>query len=146
MLRPVDIQDKEFEKKIKGYDCDQVDDFLDIVIQDYEALCKENQSLKDRIGLLTKAVEQYQGMESAIEKSLDTAKKNAEDMKRNAELEAQTIISRAKLDAVKLAKQIDDEHINKHREMLAIKADVEAYKARIRQLCSNLMSAVDDIK
>lgn len=146
MLRPVDIQDKEFEKKIKGYDCDQVDDFLDIVIRDYETLCKENQALKDRIGLLTKAVEQYQGMESAMEKSLDAAKKNAEDMKRNAELEAQTIISRAKLDAVKLAKQIDDEHINKHREMLAIKADVEAYKARIRQLCSNLMSAVDDIK
>ena len=46
-------------------------------------------------------------MESAMEKSLDTAKKNAEDMKRNAELEAQTIISRAKLDAVRLAKQVD---------------------------------------
>ena len=146
MLRPVDIQDKEFEKKIKGYDCDQVDDFLDEVIHDYEALCKENQTLKDRIGLLTQAGEQYQGMESAMEKSLDTAKKNAEDMKRNAELEAQTIISRAKLDAVRLAKQIDEEHIKKHQEMLSIKADVEAYKARIRQLCSNLMSAVDDIK
>ena len=38
MLKPVDIQNKEFEKKLKGYDCDAVDDFLDIVIQDYDAL------------------------------------------------------------------------------------------------------------
>ena len=35
VLRPIDIQNKEFEKKIKGYNCDEVDDFLDVVIQDY---------------------------------------------------------------------------------------------------------------
>ena len=48
MLRPIDIQNKEFEKKLKGYNCDEVDDFLDVVIQDYELLCKENQTLKDK--------------------------------------------------------------------------------------------------
>ena len=56
MLRPIDIQNKEFEKKLKGYNCDEVDDFLDVVIQDYELLCKENQTLKDKIGLLTETV------------------------------------------------------------------------------------------
>ena len=53
MLKPVDIQNKEFEKKLKGYDCDEVDDFLDAIIQDYEALFQENQSLKNRIGVQT---------------------------------------------------------------------------------------------
>ena len=57
MLRPIDIQNKEFEKKLKGYNCDEVDDFLDVVIQDYELLCKENQTLKDKIGLLTETVD-----------------------------------------------------------------------------------------
>ena len=33
MLRPIDIQNKEFEKKLKGYNCDEVDDFLDVVIR-----------------------------------------------------------------------------------------------------------------
>ena len=42
MLRPIDIQNKEFEKKLKGYDCNEVDDFLDAIIQDYELLMKEN--------------------------------------------------------------------------------------------------------
>lgn len=64
MLRPIDIQNKEFEKKLKGYNCDEVDDFLDVVIQDYELLCKENQTLKDKIGLLTETVERYKQMET----------------------------------------------------------------------------------
>ena len=49
MLRPIDIQTKEFEHKIKGYNPDQVDDFLDKVIHDYEILIKENQSLKEKL-------------------------------------------------------------------------------------------------
>ena len=79
MLRPIDIQNKEFEKKLKGYNCDEVDDFLDVVIQDYELLCKENQTLKDKIGLLTETVERYKQMENTMQKSIDIAKQAAED-------------------------------------------------------------------
>ena len=146
MLRPVDIQDKEFDKKIKGYDCDQVDDFLDEIIQDYEKLCKENQSLKDRIGILTDAVERYKQLEGTMQKSLDMEKQNSEEMKRNAELEAQMVVSKAKLDAARLSKQIDEEHIKKHREMLAMKSEIEAYKTRIKTACTNLLKAVDEIQ
>ena len=52
MLRPIDIQNKEFEKKLKGYNCDEVDDFLDVVIQDYELLCKENRTFDRNCGAL----------------------------------------------------------------------------------------------
>ena len=38
MLRPIDIQNKEFEKKLKGYNCDEVDDFLDVVTVSYTHL------------------------------------------------------------------------------------------------------------
>lgn len=46
MLRPIDIQNKEFEKKLKGYNCDEVDDFLDVVIQDYDFCVKKIRRLK----------------------------------------------------------------------------------------------------
>ena len=118
VLRPIDIQNKEFEKKLKGYNCDEVDDFLDVVIQDYELLCKENQTLKDKIGLLTETVERYKQMENTMQKSIDIAKQAAEDAKRNAETEANAIISKAKLNASYLARQIDDEHMKRHQEML----------------------------
>lgn len=145
MLRPIDIQNKEFEKKIKGYNCDEVDDFLDIVIQDYELLCKENQTLKDKIGLLTETVERYKQMENTMQKSIDMARQAAEDARKNAETEANAIISKAKLDASYLARQIDDEHIKRHQEMLNVKGEIEQYKARIKSLCTNMIKMVDDM-
>ena len=145
MLKPVDIQNKEFEKKLKGYDCDAVDDFLDIVIQDYDALCKENAALRDKIKLLNETVDHYKDAEDTIQRSLDVATQSARDIKDNANMEAEAIINRAKLDATRLARQIDDEHIKKHQEMLKIKQEVDTYRARIKTVCENLNKAVDDI-
>ena len=145
MLRPIDIQNKEFEKKIKGYNCDEVDDFLDIVIQDYELLCKENQTLKDKIGLLTETVERYKQMESTMQKSIDMARQAADDARKNAETEANAIISKAKLDASYLARQIDDEHMKRHQEMLNVKGEIEQYKARVKSLCTNMIKMVDSM-
>lgn len=145
MLKPIDIQNKIFEKKLKGYDCDAVDDFLDLIIQDYEALCKENQSLKDKIGLLTDAVERYKQIEDTMHHTLDVARQSAQDMKNNASMEAQAIVNRAKVDAQRLARQIDEEHIRKHQEMLQIKKEVDAYKIRIKNVCENLLETIDDM-
>jgi len=145
MLRPIDIQNKEFEKKIKGYNCDEVDDFLDVVIQDYELLFKENRTLKDKIGLLTETVERYRKMEDAMEKTIAMARETAEEARKNAEAEASAIINKAKLDASYLSRQIDDEHMKRHQEMLNVKSEIEQYKMRIKSLCANMMKMVDDM-
>ncbi len=145
MLKPVDIQNKEFEKKIKGYDCDAVDDFLDLVIQDYDALCKENAALRDKVKLLNESVERYKDAEQTIQRSLEVAQQSAHDIKNNATMEAEAIINRAKLDATRLARQIDDEHIRKHQEMLKLKQEVDTYRARVKTVCENLIKAVDEI-
>lgn len=146
MLRPIDIQNKEFDKKIKGYSCDEVDDFLDVVIQDYELLCKENQSLRDKIGLLTETVDRYKQMEATMQKSMEMARLAAEDTRRNAESEANAILQKAKLDASHLARQIDDEHMKRHREMLAIKQEIEQYKNRIRTNCEGVLRMLDNME
>ena len=145
MLRPIDIQNKEFEKKLKGYNCDEVDDFLDVVIQDYELLFKENLKLKDKIGLLNETVERYKKMEEAMQKNIDMARETEEEARKNAEAEANAIINKAKLDASYLARQIDDEHMKRHQEMLNVKSEIEQYKMRIKSLCANMMKMVDDM-
>lgn len=145
MLTPVDIQNKEFEKKIKGYDCDAVDDFLDIIIQDYDALCKETKALRDKVDLLTETVERYKEIEETMHRSLDVARQSAQDIKNNANMEAQAILNRAKLDASRLARQIDEEHIKKHQEMLKVKQDVDTYKTRIRTVCENLLKTIEEM-
>ena len=66
MLRPIDIQTKEFEHKIKGYNPDQVDDFLDKVIHDYEILIKENQSLKEKLEETENKLSSYKSIEKRL--------------------------------------------------------------------------------
>ena len=55
------------------------------------------------------------------------------------------IISKAKLDASYLARQIDDEHMKRHQEMLSLKGEIEQYKMQIKSLCANVMKMVDNI-
>ena len=42
MLAPSEIDNMRFSKTIKGYNVDEVDDFLDQLTADYERLYKEN--------------------------------------------------------------------------------------------------------
>lgn len=49
MLTPEDIFEKEFKKSMRGYDIDEVNEFLDRVIQDYGRLIEENKALKKEI-------------------------------------------------------------------------------------------------
>ena len=145
MITPLDIQNKDFVKKMRGYDPDEVDDFLDAVIKDYTVLMKENQSLKSKIGMLTKTVENYKSIEESMTRSVEMAKQTAQDIKDNANAEAQMIINNAKLDASRLAKQIDDEHIKRHQELLRAKSETDMFKARVKSMCDGLVKMLDDI-
>ena len=145
MLRPIDIQNKEFDKKLKGYDCDAVDDFLDVVIQDFEQLYKENTGLKDRISVLTETVERYKAMEKTIQKSLDTARQTAAELRNSAEIEARAIISKAKLDASRLSQQIDGEHMKKQHDIKTAQAEIDSYKMRVKALCESVSKIMDTI-
>ena len=44
---PKDILDKKFKNKVRGYDPDEVDEFLDGIIRDYEAFTNEIDRLKE---------------------------------------------------------------------------------------------------
>lgn len=145
MLRPIDIQNKEFEKKIKGYDTEQVDDFLDKIIADYEKLIKENITMRDKLTVLTESLEHYKSIEATMNNALDTARETASGIVINAKAEAENIIARAKFDAQKLSKQIDEEHAKKHREMLKLKEEIEVQKARITSICDGIAKMAKDM-
>ena len=48
-LTSLDIRDKAFSTKFRGYDIDEVEEFLDIIVNDYEELIRENHEQKSAI-------------------------------------------------------------------------------------------------
>lgn len=94
-LTPLDIHNKEFTKGFRGYDEDEVNEFLDQVIKDYEMVIREKKELELKVKELTEKLNHFTNIEETLNKSILVAQEAAEDVKRNAQKEAKLIIKEA---------------------------------------------------
>jgi len=134
MLKPIDIQEKEFEIKVRGYDRDEVDDFLDEIIDTFDILYKTNKSLQQRLDELEAEAKKGVNAKEAVE----LAKYQCEEMRRQAKADADAIIKNARETAA--AAQADAEYKEKLSEAKIKLAD---FKKSIRENCSDIMSIID---
>ena len=95
-IRPVDIRRKEFKSGFRGYDANQVDDFLDEVADEFERTFAENQRMSEEITTLQERLQQFEELESSIREALVHAQQTARDLRRNAGKEAELIVREAK--------------------------------------------------
>jgi cell division initiation protein len=102
-LTPLDIHNKEFSKKfLGGYNTNAVDEFLDQVIREFEALIKENAHLKEQVEAVDLKLAQYRNLEETINNTLVVSQGVAEDLKANAKKESDLIIQEARLQAERI--------------------------------------------
>lgn len=143
----MEIQNKEFPKKaFNGYDPDAVDDFLDEVIQEFEQLIKENSRLRQELEQVNQQVARYQHLEDTLQKTLVTAQTAAEELKANAQREADLIIQKANMEA----ERIIETGRAKVRETLAANADLsqaaQTLRVQIRSMLMALLQSIDQMQ
>lgn len=109
MLTPLDIHNKEFKKGMRGYNIDEVDEFLDEIIRDFEALYKENLDLKDKMQKQEENINQYKEIENALQNTLVLAQKISEEVKQNAQKEAELFIWEARKKAEQIIAGTQDD-------------------------------------
>lgn len=85
----MDIHNKDFKRSFRGYNEDEIDDFLDKVVNDYEKLFRENDRLKEELARAKKDNEQYQQLEQNLKDTLLVAQKTAEEVTSNARKNAE---------------------------------------------------------
>ena len=125
-LTPLDIHNKEFPTKIRGYDQDEVNEFLDAIIRDYELLIRENKELRSNLDLVNKKLVNYEEMQDSRNKSILVAQDAADRLKMNADKEIEVM----KLEAqnyVDQAKQEADTYSNDVRK------DADQYATKVHQ-------------
>ncbi|WAH35518.1 DivIVA domain-containing protein [Alicyclobacillus dauci] len=142
-LSPIDIHNKEFGRSWRGYNEDEVDDFLERVIQDYEGLIRTNKQLEEDIVRLNERLSHYDSLEDTLGKSILVAQETAEEVKNNARKEAQLIIREAE----KNADRIVSEALNKARkvaiEMEEMQKQAAVFRARFRSLVQSQLEMMD---
>ena len=108
MLKPIDIQQKEFEVKVRGYDREQVDDFLDMIMHDMAILYKDNTSLTKEVEDLQRTCERLQAQAGKAEQAYELAKYQCDEMRKNAKHEAKEIIDKANAESRAILYTIED--------------------------------------
>src|SRR6478672_6870728 len=94
-LTPLDIHNKEFSRRIRGYDEDEVNEFLDQIIKDYEALIRDNKELQSQVTDLQERINHFSNIEETLSKTIIVAQEAADELKANSKKEAQLIIKEA---------------------------------------------------
>ena len=133
-LSPLDIHNKEFTRGFRGYAEDEVNEFLDQIIKDYEIILREKKELEDRIKTMTEQMQHYNTLEETLQKSIVIAQEAAEEVRRNSQKEAKLIVKEAE----KNADRIINEALAKARkvaiEIDELKKQSKVFRNRFKML------------
>ena len=145
MLTPLDIENQRFSKSLKGYNLDEVDDFLDQLTIDYEKLYKENNELRNKAELLEKDLEHYKSVEQTLQNTLIMAQQTADDIKANAQSRADQIIRDAQSEARRATDEIAKEEFEIRKRTEELKRQFNVYKAKMEALLISQLELLKDV-
>lgn len=144
MLMPLEVEEKKFTKQMRGYNKEEVDEFIAEVARDYEKLYKESLAAKEKIATLTDAVKQYKTMEDTLQQAIIVAQSAGEEVKKNAYAKAENIIKDAQNRASEIVNDAGKEVTKVNYEYEEMRRNVEIFRTRIISLLTSQLSIVKE--
>ena len=121
MLQSEEISVDRIKSGLGGYKKKATKEFVDTIRNEYETLCKENQELKEKIGILSEGVQYYKNMEKSLQKALVLAERTTSETVHAAEVKAEAMEKEAlaKAELVKREAQMRADAYEKEAEARA---------------------------
>ena len=146
MITPRDIENAEFKKVALGFSPDEVNDFLDKVIVDFEIIMKENAKLNDKVQNLEEALDYYKKMEETIKGSVILAEKAAVEAKNNANTTAEQIVKEAQLRGNAILQDANKRLYEMNAEITELRNKYVSMKTKMRVLIKGQLEMLDNIE
>lgn len=142
-LTPMDIHNKEFPLKMRGYDQDEVNDYLDQIIKELEKLVREKKEMEKQLSFAEEKLTHYDSLQDSLNRSILVAQEAADRLKENTAKEVEVILREAENNADQLLKdsvekaqriEVETEELRKHskvfrqRLQLMIESQLEMLK------------------
>ena len=135
-LTTKDILEKTFKKGFKGYDEDEVDKFLDEIIDEFKAIKAENEALKKQIKEVRELESNIKETESTIMNTLVSAQKSSERILREAARKAELLIDNAENTAKQRTEQTTKNLADMERKLAAIKQSANNFAVSFSEMMS----------
>ena len=145
MITPIEIQNKEFRRAFRGYSEDEVDDFLKIVTEDFEALYKENMDLQEKVTLYQEQVSRYKSIEETLNATLITAQSAAEDTCVAANKKAKIIVEEAQLQSKHIIDETNNRILELKKEYDNLVREFKVFRNRFKSLIKEELDTLDEI-
>lgn len=135
-ITPLDIQQKRFATQLRGYKPQEVEAFLDLVASEFEEVIKENIALKEELKRKAEKVLELEGREKALQETMITAQRITDDIKQQAKKEAELVLAEAELQAEKIVQ-------NAHGRLVQIVDDINELRRQRTQFESQLKLVIE---
>ena len=142
-ITPLDIQQKQFPMKFRGFDVEEVYAFLEVIREEMEELLRENANLKETIQRSETQNKEYKSMETTLRETLMTAQQMVEDYKINARKEAELLIKEAEFRADDMLKDAHEKVIKIHEDITDMKGIRRHFKEELRRLIENHLQMLE---
>lgn len=144
-LTPLDIHNKDFHKGFRGYSEDEVDEFLDEVVRDYETVLRERDQLREQVSEVSRRLEQYRQMEENLQKALLVAQTAADEVRANAHKEAELILREAETKADRVMVDTKERSRGLERDLAEKRRELQAFRAKMRSIIEAEMRLLDEV-
>lgn len=143
MITPMDIHNKTFSKKLRGYADDEVNSFLEEVASDYERIYREHREMEEQMDSLKSRLAHYEKMEATMSSTLVMAQETAENVKTTAKKEADVIVREAQNKVAQIVAGAEAARRKMNADVVKTEGDLNLY---IEKLLANFTSALNIVK
>lgn len=139
MLTPLEISKKAFKVSVAGgYSKKDVDEFIEVVKEDYEALYRNVIDYKEEINRLKSELERYAGTSEQLQKALTLAQKTADEIKLSAERQADLSIMQANVKSQQIMNSAESKLRNLNQMYRQFSSEFGSYLDTFRKLVNKL--------
>ena len=141
-ITPNDIHNKDFSTKFKGFDPEEVNDFLDEVKKELEHLIRENKDLEKRVKFNEEKVEYFNSIQETLNKSILVAQEAADRLRENARKDAEIIVFEAEKAAQAMLREAAEKATEINRETDLIKKETRIFRQRLQILTQTQLDMI----
>lgn len=143
---PLDLRSQAFNKKMRGYDPDEVHTFLDAFADELEQHLKEHHLLLEKFGLLESQVAEYRTMENSLRETLMAAQRASEEMRGHARKEADLVLQQAEVESQRMVNETKDQLTQVRKELAELSMLKRNYMLQFRSLLDAHKLMLDDLE
>lgn len=119
-ISPMDIEQQQFGRSFRGYNEEEVDNFLDRIAKDYEEVLNENVKSKDEVERLQAKLAEYLKMEETLRTALVNAQQSASSIREAMQKEAKNLIETAQIEAERIKQKAMQEILDTNNEITTL--------------------------